>query len=584
MKGKQLKRSVIALILVFVLGIMTGCSNPMQNVSKDGNSESTRFDEFLLTEYKESVTADTMSLHFQLEDPKAFGVEMENPTLGNYTREEFQKSQEDNEEFLKTLESFSYDKLSAKQQKVYDKLEYFLEVQSGYKDLGYLQSPLAPSTGVVSAIKSNFSEFIITQEDDVTDYLAVLQQIPLYMDQMLEFVNQQAKDNIYAADFTINDTIDQVKEVVKTKNNMFIVTFETKINELTNMDETKKASYIKQNKDIVMDTLIPRFTTLITELEALKGKNTKPMGMFSLTNGKKYYANLLKEKTGSEKTPDQMFDFLSNKIRESAMEMFTITQSKPELIESIDSIKYDYDNPDQIIEKLKTQIIADYPAIPETEYEVDYLPKSLEVKSVMAYYLIPQYDRPERNIIKVNKSATKDNPESLFITLAHEGYPGHLYQTNYYKQTDPYPIEGIMTFLGYVEGWATYVETDAYNMNEVADKDLIKLLQINNILNQTIPTLIDIGVNYKGWNEQQVYEYLQSGIGIDDKEYAKIIFEAVISEPAIMASYNVGYFELMELRDEKEEKLGDKFNVKEFNQSYLDVGPAPFSLVEKYMK
>lgn len=94
-----------------------------------------------------------------------------------------------------------------------------------------------------------------------------------------------------------------------------------------------------------------------------------------------------------------------------------------------------------------------------------------------AFYMIPPVDVTDSNVIYLNNSQITDNL-TLFTTLAHEGYPGHLYQQSAFSATKPDPLRQTMNFLGYVEGWATYAENMSYEWTGL-DSSLIRCLQLN---------------------------------------------------------------------------------------------------------
>lgn len=108
-----------------------------------------------------------------------------------------------------------------------------------------------------------------------------------------------------------------------------------------------------------------------------------------------------------------------------------IVQTHPELVDALDTYAFQYTKPDEILETLKGQISKDFPALPKCSYKVKYVPKALEGSLSPAFYLVPPLDRYQDNVIYIN-GGTRFQNEDLFPTLAHEGYPGHLYQNVYF--------------------------------------------------------------------------------------------------------------------------------------------------------
>ena len=129
------------------------------------------------------------------------------------------------------------------------------------------------------------------------------------------------------------------------------------------------------------------------------------------------------------------------------------------------------------MEQLKEGSKTAFPEPPQTKLEVKYVPEAMEEHLSPAFYMIPAIDNSQQNVIYINR-ARMGNDMTLFTTLAHEGYPGHLYQTIYYESTHPDPIRSLLDFGGYVEGWATYAEMGSYYLMGLS-KEQATLLQKN---------------------------------------------------------------------------------------------------------
>ena len=236
--------------------------------------------------------------------------------------------------------------------------------------------------------------------------------------------------------------------------------------------------------------------------------------------------------------------------------------------------------PQLILDRLKEKIRIAFPEMPEAELEVKYVPEEMEEHLSPAFYMIPAIDNTEENVIYINRGHMSDDL-TLFTTLAHEGYPGHLYQTVYYESTDPDPLRSVMDFGGYVEGWATYAEMCSYYLTPLPEQQAA-VLQKNSSLILGLYALADIGIHYDGWDLMDTVAFY-SNYGITDTETVREIYELIIGSPANYLKYYVGYVEFLELKKEWAEASDGSFSQKEFHQAVLDVGPAPFEIVEKYI-
>ena len=151
---------------------------------------------------------------------------------------------------------------------------------------------------------------------------------------------------------------------------------------------------------------------------------------------------------------------------------------------------------ERILEKLKKGIGTAFPEIPKTSLRIKYVPEEMQEHLSPAFYMIPAIDYTEENVIYVNQTQMRDDL-ALFTTLAHEGYPGHLYQTIFFESTNPDPIRSILNFGGYVEGWATYAEMCSYYLMPLS-KTQAAILQKNSSVILALYALADMGIHYEG--------------------------------------------------------------------------------------
>ena len=169
----------------------------------------------------------------------------------------------------------------------------------------------------------------------------------------------------------------------------------------------------------------------------------------------------------------------------------------------------------------------------------------------------------------------------LYSLIAHEGYPGHLYQTVYFHSQNESSLRKILSFPGYTEGWATYVEQYAYTLDNGLDSDLGKLISANASASLGIQACLDLYVNAYGWEIPQIEEYL-SDYYEKPEEVASALFETLVDNPANALSYYVGFLEFNQMRKTAEKKLGERFSLMEFHRFLLDMGNAPFDVIGPY--
>lgn len=164
--------------------------------------------------------------------------------------------------------------------------------------------------------------------------------------------------------------------------------------------------------------------------------------------------------------------------------------------------------------------------------------------------------------------------------MAHEGYPGHLYQQVYFSNVEAHEPEKMFSAICYTEGWATYVESVI-----ARDSAASFMLNQNSKINMAIFALSDIGVNYEEWDKAKLTEFLS--VYYEESSapnLAEWIYETVVNNPGSYFPYIFGCTEIERLRDEAKSRLGDSFDLKAFHKALLELGPVPFSIADKYMK
>ena len=196
---------------------------------------------------------------------------------------------------------------------------------------------------------------------------------------------------------------------------------------------------------------------------------------------------------------------------------------------------------------------------------------------VSAYYVVPPIDAPDLNTIKVNPVNT--DLVDLFSTLAHEGFPGHLYQNNYVVQKKFPNIYHLLDNLGSSEGWAEYVGMDAYRIGHIGSEDFQEYMRLYSYLNRMLNEYIGLRVNYSGWRSEDIADYLDS-VGLVS-DIAQDLYDDAVLRPAVYSPYSLGTYEVLMLREKAEDQLGDKFDVLSFNQALLDAGTVHFEIIEE---
>lgn len=581
-KHKVFKR-YLALVSVFIFSIsLMGCKSFKDN-GRTKEEECTLFEEFCTEEFKESLKNDSFSINFMLKNPKEYGIEDHEIKIDNISEEYNKDAIKENKEVLNKLEDFDYDKLNDSQKITYDTLKEFLVNQIEMSKLPDYQNLFAPSKGIIATAPTSYIEYIIETKEDAEDYIELEKKFKEYIDSALEYTKNQSEEGYFMTDYAADKVIDQCNNFLEDSDNPFESSYNAKIDNLDCLTSEQKEGYKYLNKQVVDEYIIPSYKNVIDTLTSLKGTCTNTKGLCNYKKGKDYYEYLLRISTGTDKSMGQIISKVENNLEESIK---VITQNSKTTTSLVDELKIQDNAPVNIINYLKDNINEYYPEIGNTDFSVDYQSKSVEVEGVIAYYMSSRIDDFNNNHIKINESAVKNNSDLLYITLAHESYPGHLYQHVYFCETNPNPIRFLTENLGYAEGWAEYASDSSLDFLNI-DKSISDYIKSENFANSLLYTRMDIGINYEGWDLADLKQYLKKYVS-DSDSLAEYYYDNIVAEPGIMLPYCIGKIEMMDIKDYAQEKLKDKFNIKEFNKVILDTGNVPFGIlkdqVEKYIK
>ena len=550
--------------------LLSGCQ------SETSAGQNRQFRQFTKQLFCQELSSNTISLHYTLKNPKEYDIRENEVTFGTFPTDNknLLASVENLEEVLKT---FDYNKLSVENSLTYDVLKCYLNMTERDADYILYDEPMGLVSGVQTQLPVILSEYPFYEQSDVDTYLQLMKTTPEYFASLLKFEQKKSKAGLFMSDKMAEQVIEQCKAFRDMgENNYLYSTFAERVQTVTSLSDKQKSDYIQKNARMMKAYVLPAYDNLICVIEKLKGSGKNEQGLCYLPKGKDYYEQVVEASTGSTRSVEEIRDMTRRQMTEDLEAMERVMKiSEKEVNASIPQ------NPTSILQDLQTKISTSFPKLPDTTYEVKYVPKAMQDHLSPAFYMIPAIDAYNENVIYVNEAQIGNNTMALFTTLAHEGYPGHLYQTVYFANTNPDPIRTVLNFGGYVEGWATYAEMCSYYLAPLT-KDQATLLQKNSSIVLGLYTLADIGIHYDGWSREDAVAFYKK-YGIGDEDNVNRIYDLILGSPGNYLKYYVGYVEFLELKKDWVKEYGSQASQKEFHKAVLDIGPAPFKVVEKYI-
>lgn len=550
-------------------------------------NEDQRFEAFASSFFRQELSGNTLNLHYTLKDPATFDLEDLPVSLGAYNCDarELCVSLEN---MLCQMEEFNRSRLSSDNRLTYDVLRDYLS--SSLKTAPFLlyEEPLSPLTGMQSQLPILLSEYPFYDRQDVKDYLTLLSQVPDYFSSILAFEKEKADAALLLPASCIDTLTEECRAFRETGDDCYLYdAFENRLEDLR-LSEKEENAFLEQHRQAMEQSVFPAYSMLAEGMSTLKEKSVNEKGLNGLPEGKAYYQALAAAETGSSRSIPELKELTVRQMNEDLTELQKLYQDSENRISSSPSsdrfrtqgYALSDSNPASILTTLAGKLKGDFPSPPSASVTVKYVQESLEAYVSPAFYMIPPIDNTQENVIYINRGHMPDDL-TLFTTLAHEGYPGHLYQTTYYQSTDPHPVRSLLNYGGYTEGWATYAEMLSWYYAPISKKDAA-LLQKNSSLILGIYALADMGIHYDGWSLSDTLVFFQS-YGITDADAVKDVYERIAADPANYLKYYIGYVEFLELKKDAVKDWGKDFSQKRFHRKVLEIGPASFDLLRNYL-
>ncbi len=613
----SIPKKILTLCLVFFLGIGMGY------VSEHGLSENSRFESFTENLFRAEVSANTLTLHYALADPASQGIKKPAVSLGTVSSDTASAEETARlcQNYEKQLKNFHYSRLSKDNQLTLDMLLLYFHTRASLGKNYILDEPLGPSLGIQAQLPVLLAEYAFYTKEDISDYLKLLGTIKPYFQSILDFEKEKINSGCFMSNTTLDRILKQCSSFIQNPDSNYMDDiFAQKLKTFSNpkLSQKDQEELCTYHHKLIIQQVIPAYQELVSGLKTLRGSGKNSRGLAYFEGGRAYYLYLLQSQTGTYVPVKKIEQRLSAQLLKDYEEIQTLLKSDPSLASSLSQYSTAITlTPSQMLEKLPSLMAGDFPELKNTTYELRSVHESMKSFLSPAFYLTPPVDTGSPNVIYINNSGRSTSLE-LFGTLAHEGFPGHLYQTVSFSRSKPANIRYLITSSGYVEGWATYVESYAYQYaaslmtnlsrnsassdfhdsdtsgtsdtsgksstsNMSSASNATRLAWLNRSMNLCIYSLIDIGIHYRGWEQARVAAFLKA-FGITNASAASEIYQYIVETPGNYLKYYWGYLNFLDLKKSCQNSMGADFDLKKFHRKIMEIGPVQFPVLEKYLK
>lgn len=539
------------------------------------------FSEFCTTLFREEMKSNTMNLHFTLKDPKAAGIDSYEITLGSLSGDSPHNQARQLKKLSEELKKYSHRSLKGKDRLTCRLLSDYISRQQNLAAYPYYDEPLTPSGGVTSQLPVLLAEYTFRNTRDIKDYLGLLSQMDTYFSGILDYEQKKADAGLFMSDEACLKVIEGCEVFTEHPDDNFLIdTFSNRLNAMDGLTDTQKNAYLKQHSKVLSDHVIPAYSQMIKGLTMLLGRGHNNWGLCNFPEGKAYYEAVVSADTGCDDSVEDLFSQIAKARREDLTFCQNLLEKNPKLASQSPKPDAALKEENAMLSRLQKEILTDFPTPPQTEVEICHVDPALSEYLAPAFYITAPIDDISHNRIYIN-DAKNDTDIYYFTTLAHEGYPGHLYQTICTSSYGAPEVLSLLNYPGYTEGWATYTEMQAFYYAGL-DPDLASLLQHNQAATLSLYATADIGIHYFGWEKEKIAAFW-SEYGVDDTATVKRITDLILEEPGNYLKYYVGYLKFRQMREQL--ALENKsFSVSAFHEAILRTGPSPFSVLEETVR
>ncbi|MBE5881410.1 MAG: DUF885 domain-containing protein [Lachnospiraceae bacterium] len=544
-----------------------------------------------------SFENDTLSTQFSFQDPKQFGLSEDNCALPLYNRADYLSSSISLDETISALNEINPEHLSDQTRSTYEVLLPYLKQQRKSADFPYFEEPLSSTSGVHISLPVLLAEFPAKDESDIEKYISLLSLLPSYFDSLAKFEADKASTGKFMASEDADLVISQCDFFSSEKGEKFFMDcFALTLEQVFPDDESIRNHYAKKHASIVRESVLPSYKKLADCILLLKEPGKERKGLMQHENGQEYYEQRIRRLIGTDESTEEIEQKLYVRLEDLYLELTQLRAQLPSdttITTAADTVASGSLTISNCLPALQKQMKELFPATSQaSDVTIKEIPSAIADYTAPAYYFIPSVAVCRKgdissieNTIYVRSDLKKDEVD-LFTTLAHEGYPGHMYQNVYFLSAQGVNRKNIlrycMDFPGYSEGWALYIELLSFSYAE-GDKTYLELLRLSREIQLCLLSILDIRIHNDGATVSDITPYL-ARIGIKEPEVVENVYSYLVNEPGTYLKYYVGYLELLECKELYRKKCMSEdvtYSELDFHTFFLDHGPDSYTNIRR---
>lgn len=565
------------IMILLTLGLM-GC----QDVRKE-------FDDFIEEEFIATMQSDYTTAHVYLVEPEKFGVDREalEVNLGSrYSEESAKEAREGLAALYEEFKTFDREKLSDEQKDIYDLYDYQIQLAMKMNDerFDYYGSVFGSMSGIHYQLAVLLADWELRSEQDVKDLILVMEDAKPYVDNLIEFTKKQEEQGLLMID--LDAVIEYCDKILEKGENSAILQALFESVDALELDADAAKDYKEQIRKAFTGSILEAYKVMRDTMEGFKSGKNNEQGLAAFPDGKEYYELLLQQSIGSSKSVEDIRKMMEEEAEGHLFALSWIASFNPEVIDIFGSGEMPetgFKSYEEILDFIQQAMGEDFPEVGALEYDIRDVNEEIASDSgVVAYFMIPALDGDGAKRMRVNPNVGSVSALETYYSVAHEGFPGHMYQYAYAYENLKSPYQKALADVSaYTEGYAVYAQYEALGYLTDLNEQVLNAFKEMELFSYCNVILMDIGIHYDGWTLEEFNSYCQENGFVFSEDELVQQYKQLQANPCAFQPYYVGYHEIIRLKEKAQDALGDDFDNKKFNEALVKSGAVPFSVVER---
>ena len=458
------------------------------------------------------------------------------------------------------------------------------------------EMPLNQMSGAHIDLPQLVAIFPFDTVKDYDDYVARLKQIPRLFDENIIQMKVGMTQGLMPPKLLLETVASQAKDIGTAAPDKS--PFAQPLSKFPKTIPEAEQQRIRQaTLDAIRTSVSPAYATLTTFVrDEYAPKGRIDPGVWALPDGSARYAAAARRSTTTTMTPEEIHQLGLKQVAELEAQMMVIVKQLG--FSDLKSFNAAIEKDPKLHAHSREQILDEYRnytadmwkqlpklfgRLPKAQLEIMPIEEFNEKTAATHYNQgTPDGSRPGHVMV-----ATGDFEQRLLITnestAYHEGVPGHHMQVSIAQELPTLPpFRQQAGYTAYQEGWALYSERLGkelgFYQNPYSDYG-----RLQDEMLRAIRLVVDTGLHYKHWTRQQVVDFFHDHSNTEEPTVQSET-DRYIAWPGQALAYKVGQLTILKLREEAQQQLGPKFDIREFHDTVLGAGALPLDVLEQQVR